>query len=164
MSEQQDSKSVNWLSKLLVLQGLNAKVSGHRETDDSGDSSYWLTIEDEHLSAQQVEGLLGPKGAVLDSVQYLANTILNLGQDPEAQQSYTVELAGYRQRRQAELKAMADAAAQHAMETGKEYEICDLSSAERRQMHNFLKGYDGLETFSRGKEPDRRLIVRLVED
>ena len=57
---------------------------------------------------------------------------------------------------------MAAEAVEQVQATQEEYEIAALSSAERRQMHNFLKTHEGLETFSRGKEPDRRLVVRLV--
>jgi spoIIIJ-associated protein len=163
MTEANGENGIRWLSTLLQLQGLSATVSGDFVPDEAGEGSYWLTIDDASLTPTQIEGLLGERGTVLDSIQYLANTVLNLGQSPEAQQAYTVELAGYRRRRQAELQAMADHAAEQAQATGAEFELCDLSSAERRQVHNFLKGYAELETFSRGKEPDRRLVVRPLE-
>ena len=44
--------------------------------------------------------------------------------------AYTIELNGYRARRQVELEAIAQAAAQQVRETGEEYEIASLSSAE----------------------------------
>jgi spoIIIJ-associated protein len=56
---------------------------------------------------------------------------------------------------------MAENAAQQVRMTGKEYEMKSLSSAERRQVHTLLKDCPDLETYSRGKEPDRRLVVRL---
>jgi spoIIIJ-associated protein len=96
---------------------------------------------------------------VLDSIQYLANTTLNLGKAAEDQQAFTIELGGYRARRLEELQAIAAEAAETVMANGQEFEIKSLSSAERRQVHHFLKDYEGLETFSRGKEPDRRLVV-----
>jgi spoIIIJ-associated protein len=97
---------------------------------------------------------------VLDAIQYLANSILNLGQGESQQAAYTIELDGYRARRQAELQALATNAAQRVRETGEEFEMKSLSSAERRQVHTFLKECDDLETMSRGQEPDRRLVVR----
>ena len=162
MSESLNETGSRWLEALLKFQGLNAKVIGQFPEDELGES-YWLTINDSNLTTQQVEHLLGEKGEVLDSIQYLANTTLNLGKPKEEQQAYTVELAGYRARRTAELQNIATHAAEEAQATGKEFEILSLSSAERRQVHNFLKVYDGLETFSRGKEPDRRLVVRQAQ-
>ncbi|MGF1569947.1 MAG: protein jag [Nodosilinea sp.] len=152
---------IDWLTSLLTYQGLTATVTAARVEDESG-ASCWLTIAEETLTPEQVQGLIGEGGSVLDSIQYLANTTLNLGKSETEQQAFTIELAGYRQRRLEELKAMAAAAAERVLESGEEYEIKGLSSAERRQMHHFLKAQEGLETFSRGREPDRRLVVCLA--
>ncbi len=162
MGEQQDQKGIQWLSQLLEHQGIKADVAGEHVDDELGDSSFWLTIEDSSLTQAQIDGLLGDRGRVLDAIQYLANTVLNIGQAPDAQQSYTIELQGYRQQRRDELKAIAEQAAEKALANGGEHEIADLSSAERRQVHTFLKAHGGLETFSRGREPDRRLVVRAL--
>jgi spoIIIJ-associated protein len=153
---------IEWLQSLLKLQGLTATVTASMVEDEFG-ASCWLTINESQLSEGQIECLIGEKGQSLDALQYLANTLLNLGRSPEEQQPYTIELAGHRAQRAAELKALAAEAAEKAKETGEEFEMVALSSAERRQVHHFLKAYEGLETFSRGKEPDRRLVVRQLQ-
>lgn len=163
MSDSQIQRGQQWLETLLKLAGLQSTVTGNIETADAEESSCWLTIDDAKLTADQVETLIGPDGTALDAMQYLANTVLNLGQPEEQQQAYTVELGGYRARRQAELLKMAEHAAQQVRETGQEFEMTALSSAERRQVHTFLKSFDDLETYSRGKEPDRRLVVRQLQ-
>ncbi|MEB3312597.1 MAG: R3H domain-containing nucleic acid-binding protein [Cyanobacteriota bacterium] len=160
MTNQALTSGVEWLTALLALQGLDTTVSATMVNDDSGDSC-WLTIADQALSADQVQTLIGPAGAVLDAIQYLANTTLNLGKSEGEQQAFTIELAGYRARRLAELKLMAEAAADQVRASGQEYELKGLSAAERRQVHHFLSAQSGLATFSRGKEPDRRLVVCL---
>lgn len=162
MDKQLMQRGQQWLEELLRLSKFGAPVRPTL-TDDSGDDkpNYWLTIDQTQLTPKQVEILIGPDGIVLDAIQYLANSILNLGQDEEGQAAYTIEIDGYRLRRQEELRAMADHAAQTVRETGQEYELKSLSSAERRQVHTFLKECEDLETQSRGQEPDRRLVVRL---
>lgn len=160
--EKFEQSGVDWLQSFLTLQGLPSRVISSMHEDEFGNSC-WLTIDDEALSAEQIDTLLGTKGTVLDAIQYLANTTLNLGRSPDEQQPYTVELAGHRAKRQAELKSLAAEAAETALTSGEEFEMMDLSSAERRQVHHFLKAYEGLETFSRGKEPDRRLVVRQLQ-
>ncbi|WP_035984983.1 protein jag [Leptolyngbya sp. KIOST-1] len=152
---------VNWLTSLLTMQGLTSTVSAHLVEDESGESC-WLTIAAEPLSPEQVQALIGEGGSVLDSIQYLANTTLNLGKGQDEQQAYTIELAGYRAKRLEELKTMAAEAAERVLASGEEYEMQGLSSAERRQMHHFLAAHEGLATFSRGREPDRRLVVCLA--
>ncbi|MEA5503265.1 R3H domain-containing nucleic acid-binding protein [Halotia wernerae UHCC 0503] len=155
-----------WLKTLLQLAEIPAEIQGNLATalPQDGDSSepdnYWLTIDETNLTPQEIQVLIGPDGSVLDAIQYLANSVLNLSQPQEGQASYTIELNGYRVKRQAEIKAMAEAAADEVRSTGQEVEIKSLSSAERRQVHTFLKEFGDLETFSRGKEPHRHLVVR----
>lgn len=157
-----------WLEKLLHIAGFPAgvKTEPPAEAPESNSSqeeaaSYWLTIDPTNLTPSQIDTLIGPEGATIDAIQYLANSILNLNQSRDEQSSYTIELNGYRLRRQAELRSLTEYAANIVRETGKEFEIKSLSSAERRQVHTFLQDCDDLETFSRGQEPDRRLVVRL---
>jgi spoIIIJ-associated protein len=160
MEEAVFQPGVEWLTALLAMQGLQTTVSAHLVEDETGHSC-WLTIDESTLTPEQVQTLIGEGGSVLDSIQYLANTTLNLGKDASEQQAFTLELAGYRAKRLEELKAMALAAAEQVITSGQEYELKGLSSAERRQLHHFLKAKEGLSTFSRGKEPDRRLVVCL---
>ncbi|MFN6564507.1 MAG: protein jag [Nostoc sp. ChiSLP01] len=155
-----------WLKTLLELSGISTEIHGNLEAaqpqdeDLSESDSYWLTIDETNLTPEQIQVLIGPDGSVLDAIQYLANSVLNLSQSQEGQASYTIELNGYRVKRQAEIRALAEAAADEVRFSGREVEIKSLSSAERRQVHTFLKDFGDLETFSRGKEPHRHLVVR----
>ncbi len=151
-----------WLEQILHLAQIPSGVKVD-QFDATGEESvnYWLTIDESQLTEYQIEILTGEDGIVLDSIQYLANSILNLNQSPEEQASYTIELNGYRLKRQEELRAMAESVAKIVRETGQEVEMKYLSSAERREVHEFLQGYFDLETYSRGQEPDRRLVVKL---
>lgn len=163
MDDRQIQHGCQWLEGLLDLAGLASSVTADT-TKILEEGSCWLTIDDASLSSEQIEALIGTDGAALDAIQYLANTTLNLGQPEELQTAYTIELAGYRVRRQAELQKLAEEAVQHVRETGEEYELIALSAAERRQVHTYLKSvYEDLETYSRGKEPDRRLVVKLIQ-
>lgn len=159
-----------WLKVLLQLMGVPSEVKTELETSIQGRNlqpeadSYWLTIDKTTLNNEQIQGLIGAEGQVLDAIQYLANASLNLNQTQQQQAFYTVELDGYRVRRQAEIQEIAEKAAQNARASGQEVEIKSLSSAERRQVHTFLKNFPELETFSRGKEPHRHLVVRQVQD
>ncbi|GAB1538929.1 hypothetical protein NUACC21_15940 [Scytonema sp. NUACC21] len=171
MTDNRMERGQKWLKTLLQVSGLSVEVLGEIETapasqdyeDSQETDSYWLTIEETNLTPEQIAIFTGPDGSVLDAIQYLANTILNLNQPQEEQASYTVELDGYRVRRYAEIRAMAEAAAEEVRSSGQEVEIKSLSSAERRQVHTLLKEFGDLETFSRGKEPHRQLVVRLAE-
>jgi spoIIIJ-associated protein len=155
-----------WLKTLLQLTGVSTEVKGNLEpaqpqgSNSEEPDNYWLTIDEANLNPEQVRILIGADGSVLDAIQYLANSVLNINQSPEEQASYTIELNGYRVKREAEIRALAEAASEEVRATGREVEIKSLSSAERRQIHTFLKEFEDLETFSRGKEPHRHLVVR----
>ncbi len=173
MTDSRMERGQEWLKTLLQLNGLSVDIEGEIETIVSQDTvsqdeespepdSYWLTIDETNLTPEQIEILTGPDGSVLDAIQYLANSILNLNQPQEEQASYTVELNGYRIKRFAEIRALAEAAAEQVRSSGQEVQIKSLSSAERRQVHTLFKEFSDLETFSRGKEPFRQLVVRLA--
>ena len=151
----QMERGQQWLNELLSLAAIPSEVKGEWQAD-----SCWLTIENPKLAPEQIEILTGNRGEVLDAIQYLANTIGNIGEKTDEQTAYTIEINGYRSRRQKELRSMAAQAAEQVIQSGGEIELKELSSAERRQVHNFLKEYPELETYSRGQEPDRRLVVR----
>ncbi len=158
-----------WLQQVLAAMGIPASVRVVGEV---------LEIEASSLTAAQKQLLLSkvppsPREStqeeerfpvLLDALQYLANTLLNLNQPEDQQQPYILELDGYRQRRLKELQQMVRKAVEQVRSSGREYEFQALSAAERRQIHTLLTdpAYKDLETFSRGKEPDRRLVIRRL--
>jgi spoIIIJ-associated protein len=154
-----------WLRELLQLIGISTVVRGHLDAIPSLDEeslatdNYWLTIDSTNLMPEQIRTLIGNDGSVLDAIQYLTNSVLNLTQLAENRASYTVELNGYRLKRQAEIQELAETAATEVRFSGREVEIKSLSSAERRQIHTYLKDFPDIQTFSRGKEPHRHLVI-----
>ena len=167
MTDSLMQRGQQWLESLLQLTGVSTDVRAELESvpvenrEPQEPDSYWLTIDEAKLSPEQIQVLTGPEGTVLDAIQYLANATLNL--QTQQQAVYTVELNGYRVRRQAEIQVIAEHAAEQVRSSGEEVEIKSLSSAERRQVHTFLKDFTDLETFSRGKEPNRHLVVRQLQ-
>ena len=164
MSDQKLERGKQWLEQLLNLSGISANVST-QQPDGSNEHEHWLTIDSDSLIPLQLTSLTGSQGATIDAIQYLANASLNIHQEADLQAGYIIELNGYRHRRAVELKIIADDAANKVRETGTEVVLKPMSSAERRQMHTFFDGdnsYQDLSTYSRGQEPDRRLVVKLA--
>ncbi len=169
MTDSRMQRGQQWLEKLLQIMGMSTEVkaelyaTANQSSDDIEPDSFWLTINQNSLKTAQIQALIGVEGTVLDAIQYLANATLNLNQTHEQQGAYTIELNGYRVRRQAEIQAIASSAAEQVRATGQEAEIKSLSSVERRQIHTFMKDYPDLESFSRGKEPHRHLVIRKLQ-
>ncbi|MFN9360740.1 MAG: R3H domain-containing nucleic acid-binding protein, partial [Pseudanabaena sp.] len=100
---------------------------------------------------------------------YLSSILLNRhlpsdNAETENRNFYTVELNGYRSNRIADLQALAENAVQKVRETQTEFLIKQLSSADRRHIHQLLEGCSDIETHSQGREPNRHLIVKLVQN
>jgi spoIIIJ-associated protein len=165
MTDQRLDRGQQWLEQLLSLSGIATTIDTQQPEGVSA-PNYWLTIARDKLSVQQIELLIGQDGNTIDAIQYLANASLNIHQEADLQAGYTIELDGYRHRRAIALKAIADEAAERVRETGTEVILQPMSSAERRQMHTFFDSdpdYRDLSTYSRGQEPDRRLVVKLAQ-
>jgi spoIIIJ-associated protein len=101
--------------------------------------------------------LIGRRGHTIDAVQTLASAALRHGDSDRRQ--VVVDAAGYRERRRAQLEALAVESAEQALRSGRQIVLEPMSSSERRLVHERLKDYEGVETSSEGDEPARHVVV-----
>ena len=104
--------------------------------------------------------LIGKHGATIDAVQHLAFRAASRGREERKQ--VVVDAAGYRERREAALRRMADRAVADALSFGRPVELEPMRPAERKIVHLYLRERTDVETHSEGDEPDRRLVVSPV--
>jgi spoIIIJ-associated protein len=104
--------------------------------------------------------LIGKHGATIDAVQHLAFRAASRGREERKQ--VVVDAAGYRERREAALRRMADRAVADALSFGRPVELDPMRPAERKIVHLYLRERTDVETHSEGDEPDRRLVVSPV--
>ncbi len=102
--------------------------------------------------------LIGRHGQTIDAIQYLANAILFRGRYEE-RKPVVVDAAGYRDRRQATLDALALRMAEQAAATGQRVELEPMTAVERKIVHEKLKDDPEVETASEGTEPNRYVVV-----
>jgi spoIIIJ-associated protein len=102
--------------------------------------------------------LIGRHGQTIDSIQYLANAIVNRGAH-DGRKRIEVDAAGYRARREEALHREALRAAEQAIEGGREVVLEPMSAIERRVVHERLKDHPGVATSSEGAEPHRYVVV-----
>jgi spoIIIJ-associated protein len=102
--------------------------------------------------------LVGPGGRTLNAVQDLARVAAQrrLG-DHETR--LRVDVAGYRERREAALAAFARDVAGQVVTSGTPRSLEPMTSADRKVVHDVLNEIDGVTTRSVGEDPDRRIIV-----
>jgi len=120
---------------------------------EESDEEIRVTCEGDDLGM-----LIGRHGQTIDAIQYLANAILFRGRYDE-RVPVVVDAAGYRDRRQATLDALAVRTAERVAATGQRVEMESMTAVERKIVHEKLKEDPEVETESEGTEPNRYVVV-----
>jgi spoIIIJ-associated protein len=101
--------------------------------------------------------LIGKHGQTLDAIQELTRNIVGHRLDERIR--VLVDVEDYRKRRAAHLEERAQRAAELALETGEEQELDPMDALERKIVHDTVAGIDGVESGSRGEEPNRFVVI-----
>lgn len=108
-------------------------------------------------SGENVSQLIGKRGRTLDSLQYLMNIIFNKGQEERIR--LVMDAQGYREKRYRNLIKLASRMCKKVVSSRKSVELEPMSTLDRRTVHMALKDKNGIETFSKGSEPMRRVVI-----
>ncbi|RCK80626.1 MAG: RNA-binding protein Jag [Candidatus Ozemobacter sibiricus] len=108
-------------------------------------------------AGENVSQLIGKHGRTLDSLQYLLNIVLNKGRDDRTK--LVLDVQGYREKRHKNLIMLANRMYRKVIDTGRQVELEPMSTLDRRTVHLALKDRSGVETYSRGVEPMRRVVI-----
>jgi spoIIIJ-associated protein len=101
--------------------------------------------------------LIGRDGQNLAALQYLLNRMI-IREAREAPM-VVLDIQGYLAKQFGELEDLVDRAVKRARETGNEIELDPMPPLVRKYLHNYLKRYDDVKTFSRGEDPERYLVI-----
>ena len=103
------------------------------------------------------EGLLiGRHGATLDALQYLTLRVLQA--EGLGRMRITLDVGGYRTRREKTLRELADGIASKVKASGKPYHFDPMSAMERKVVHQAM-AEAGLRTESEGEGRRRHVVV-----
>lgn len=102
--------------------------------------------------------VIGYRGEVLDSIQYLCNLVCNIkGGDKRI----VVDSEKYRERRVATLTTLAKNLESKAVRTGRNCKLEPMNPYERRIIHATLQDSKFVTTVSEGVAPNRYIVVTL---
>lgn len=101
--------------------------------------------------------LIGRHGATLDALQYLTLRVLQAEGFPRMR--ITLDVAGYRTRREKTLRQLAQSVASKVLETRRAYHFEPMSAMERRVVHMAILEVEGLATESEGEGRKRHVVV-----
>lgn len=126
-----------------------------------------ITVEVEHgkeFTTLQISGsglglIIGRRGQTLDSLQYLVNIVANRYSDNYIR--IILDAENFRERRKKTLEDLADRLAARAVKTRKEIVLEPMPASERKIIHFRLQNHAQVKTFSKGDEPNRRIVITL---
>lgn len=141
------------ISKMLHLLKLEAQVSAHYgPTERDGRRNIHVDIRGNDLSV-----LIGRRSETLAAFQYIASLVV--GKEEQQFIQLTVDVEGYRDRREKQLVQMAKRMADQVAKSGRRQTLEPMPSGERRIIHIALRDHPDVKTESTGEEPYRKVVI-----
>jgi spoIIIJ-associated protein len=134
-----------------VFRTMSIQVKIDREHTDDGVQF--------NLSGKELGILIGRRGQTLDSLQYLVNIVANRYSNSHLR--IVLDAENFRVRRKQTLEELSDRLAKRVIRSRKEVVLEPMSSQERKVIHSQLQNHPDVKTFSKGEEPNRRVVIAL---
>lgn len=141
-----------WLDGLIYTYNINATCEIEPREND-----VYANIVGENLGV-----LIGYHGEAMEAIQHLLNTYLY--NKLKGAKRVFIDVAGYRSKRQADLKELANKIANKVLENKRSYKLDPMNSFERRIIHEELSKTPHILTHSEGVDPNRFLIIEYTEN
>lgn len=113
------------------------------------------------LAGEEVGIFIGRRGQTLDALQYLLSIVVN--RNAAEYIRVTLDAENFRKRRKQTLERLALRLADKVTATGKEVVLEPMTAKERRIIHAQLQDNPRVKTFSKGKDPNRRIVIGLKD-
>lgn len=114
-----------------------------------------------NISGSDLGLLIGRRGQTLDALQYLTNIIANRYSDSFIR--IVLDAENFRERRKKTLEDLAERLAGRVIRTRKEVALEPMSPQERKVIHSKLQDHPEVKTYSKGEEPNRRVVITLKQ-
>jgi len=144
------------ISKLLFHMGMQAQVSAHY--GESRDDRHPILVD---IRGNDLGVLIGRHGETLNAFQYIAS--LMVGKETQEFIQLIVDVEGYRDRRERQLRQLAQRMAEQVIKSGRKLTLEPMSAAERRVIHMELREHPAVMTQSTGEEPHRKIVILLKD-
>lgn len=111
------------------------------------------------INGQDVNYLIGYRGENINALQTILTSIAN--KKSTAKIRVYLDIAGYREKRVKTLEDLAEKIARTVVRTGKSITLEPMTAYERKIIHTKLQSHSKVETFSKGEEPYRKVVIKL---
>ncbi len=113
-----------------------------------------------NISGENMSVLIGKRGETMEALSYLTSLVANsIGGNFE---KMSLDIAGYREKREEDLTALAKRISANVLKSGRPYALEPMNPYERRIIHTAIGEIEGIASESQG-DGDRRHIVIYSE-
>ncbi|MEC0226806.1 RNA-binding cell elongation regulator Jag/EloR [Paenibacillus alba] len=112
-----------------------------------------------NMSGSELGILIGKRGQTLDALQYLVNIVANRYANSHFR--IILDAENFRDRRKKTLEELAVRLANRVIKSKKEVILEPMNSQERKIIHAELQGHPVVKTYSKGEEPNRRVVIAV---
>jgi spoIIIJ-associated protein len=124
------------------------------------------SFEDKDEISLEIEGdnlglIVGKHGETLNAIQYVTAMVYN--NNIKNYKRVNVDAGGYRKRREEKIVEFSLKMANKVKDTGRRISLEPMNSYERRIVHIALQKVSGINTFSEGREPNRKIVITSTE-
>ncbi len=141
-------RAYDFIETLIKNMNLDATV----EIIEQDEEGVYLAINGDHLGL-----LIGRRGDVLDSLQYLATLAANI--EKKGFYRVTVDVQGYREKRAETLRGVAKRMSEKVLKYKKSFALEPMNAYERRIIHSACQNIEGVTTRSIGEGADRKIVI-----
>ncbi len=140
--------AVNYLKEIIALMGVEkAEFSAVQK----GEATI-IRIDGEKMGV-----LIGRRGETMESLSYLASLVANRMEGDYMKLG--LDVAGYREKRESDLTALAQRIGEKVRRTGRSFAIEPMNPYERRIIHSAISQMEGVRSESKGEGRDRRVVI-----
>ncbi|MFO8037741.1 MAG: RNA-binding cell elongation regulator Jag/EloR [Anaerolineales bacterium] len=142
------------VSELLERMNISADISA--QFGEKSDNLPYRPIKVD-ITGKDLSMLIGKRGKTLNALQYVTRLIL--GKELERGIPLTIDVEGYRHRREIEVRQIAQRVAQQVAKTQRHQALEPMPPNERRFAHLELRDHPDVYTESTGEDPNRKVVV-----
>lgn len=109
------------------------------------------------ITGENAGALIGRKGETMEAISYLTSLAANRNEDSD--EKVSVDIGGYRKKRENDLSEIAKKTAIRVAKTGRSFIFDPMSPYERRIIHAAVGEIEGVKSESKGEGSQRRVAL-----
>ncbi len=110
-----------------------------------------------NISGENLSSLIGKRGETMEALSYLTSLVANsIGGSFE---KMSLDVAGYREKREADLGELAKRIANNVLGSGRPYALEPMNPYERRIIHTAIGEIEGVASESQGDGERRHIVI-----